>query len=78
MLVVSTKFKTEKFGLSWQSGGYLRLQASIEGGVGLITGWETKISHAESHGQKKKDTNLFLMHVTIQCCFSAGSLPQGC
>lgn len=54
MLVVSTKFKTEKFGLSWQSGGYLRLQASIEGGVGLITGWETKISHAESHGQKKK------------------------
>ena len=79
MLVVSTKFKTEKFGLSWQSGGYLRLRASIEGGVGLIIGLETKISHAKWHGKKKKkkDTNLFLMHVTIQCSFSAGSLPQG-
>ena len=62
MLVVSTKFKTEKFGLSWQSGGYLRLRASIEGGVGLIIGWETKISHAKWHGKKKKKKT--------QICFS--------
>ena len=58
MLVVSTKFKTEKFGLSWQSGGYLRLRASIEGGVGLIIGWETKISHAKWHGLKAAKTFL--------------------
>ena len=62
MLVVSTKFKTEKFGLSWQSGGYLRLRASIEGGVGLIIGWETKISHAKWHGKKKKKRHKFVSH----------------
>ena len=33
---------------------WLRLHTSTAGGTGSIPGWETKTSHAEWHGQKKK------------------------
>ena len=33
---------------------WLRLHVSTSGGMGLIPGWGTKITHAAGRGQKKK------------------------
>ena len=42
--------RKDQRGVNW----WLRLHSPNAGGMGLITGQETKISQATSHGQKEK------------------------